>query len=54
MVIDPVLYLHPRFNGTLPERLLKIELRSMNASGIQTRPALAKNILGELNFVVFR
>ncbi|HXQ37813.1 MAG TPA: hypothetical protein VN843_27640 [Anaerolineales bacterium] len=53
-VIDPVLYLHPRFNGTLPEALKKLELRSLNASGIQGRPALAKNVLDELNFVVLR
>jgi hypothetical protein len=53
-VIDPVLYLHPRFNGALPEALKKLEVRSMNALGIQTRPALAKNVLDELNFVVLR
>jgi len=53
-VIDPVLYLHPRFNEALPEALKKLEVRSMNASGIQTRPALAKNVLDELNFVVLR
>jgi hypothetical protein len=53
-VIDPVLYLHPRFNEALPGALKKLEVRSMNASGIQTRPALAKNVLDELNFVVLR
>lgn len=53
-VTDPVLYLHPRFTGVLPESLMNLEVRSLDASGIQTRAARAENILDELNFVVLR
>ncbi len=50
---DPVLYLHPRFGGRLPEALVALENRRYDAEArkiIASKPALT-NVLNELNFV---
>lgn len=50
-VVDPVLYLHPRFAGTLPQAFQQLEVRSLNASGISVKPAQTKNVPVEMEFV---
>jgi hypothetical protein len=50
-VFDPVLYLHPRFVGTLPEAFQQLEVRSLNAGGISVKPAQIKNMLEDMEFV---
>jgi hypothetical protein len=50
-VVDPVFYLHPRFGGTLPESLLRLEVRSLNDAGISVKSAQVKNVLSEMDFV---
>ncbi|HKO63064.1 MAG TPA: hypothetical protein VJV03_18025 [Pyrinomonadaceae bacterium] len=50
-VVDPVLYLHPRFVGTLPDALHNLEVRSLDSDGISVKPAQIKNLLVEMEFV---
>ena len=50
-VVDPVLYLHPRFTGTLPAPLLQLEVRSLNANGVVVEPAKIQNVLADMQFV---
>lgn len=50
-VVDPVLYLHPRFGGKLPASLLRLEVRSLNDAGISVKSAKIKNVLTEMEFV---
>jgi hypothetical protein len=50
---DPVLYLHPRFRGNLPESLLGIETRSYDAEkkAVIVEPSRRAGYLGQLGFV---
>jgi len=50
---DPVLYLHPRFQGALPQALLELEHRKLRdgESGIDVVPSQAPGFLEELGFV---
>jgi hypothetical protein len=51
-VPDPVLYLHPRFNGNLPQALGMFEQRTYTERlGVNIRPAQGRSILQEMNFV---
>jgi hypothetical protein len=51
-VADPVLYLHPRFNGSLPDSLKKLERRSYrHGSGISVEQATINNVMSSLGFV---
>ena len=51
--VDPVLYLHPRFVGRLPDALLTLERRAYdaNAQGIVIREPSVTGVLEALNFV---
>lgn len=49
-VIDPVLYLHPRFSGVL-EQLMQLEVRSLNNFGISVKRAQIENVLTGMEFV---
>lgn len=51
---DPVLFLHPRFNGQLPEALMKLQVRTLDKAGICVKPAQLKNVLVDMNFVRIR
>jgi hypothetical protein len=50
---DPVLYLHPRFEGTLPNALLSLERRTYDteAKGIVTLKPSAMGVLEKVGFV---
>lgn len=48
---EPVLYLHPRFGGSLPKALLRLEVRTMGPDGVSISPARNSGFLGELGFV---
>ena len=50
---DPVLYLHPRFEGTLPDALLSLERRAYDteAERIETHKPSATGILEKVGFV---
>jgi hypothetical protein len=50
---DPVLYLHPRFEGALPDALLSLERRTYDteAEGIETHKPSATAILERVGFV---
>lgn len=50
---SPVLYLHPRFSGILPEALLQLEQRMYNeeSNEIQIQPSKAQGLVERLNFV---
>jgi hypothetical protein len=50
---DPVLYLHPRFQGDLPEALMSIEHRSYDAHAetVIVRPSRKTGFLKQLGFV---
>lgn len=51
-VPDPVLYLHPRFSGQLPQSLERLQERAyMEGVGVSIRPTQGKRILQEMNFV---
>ena len=51
-VADPVLYLHPRFDGALPESLKRLEQRTYKESvGVCVEPATIHNFVGALGFV---
>jgi hypothetical protein len=50
-VNDPVLYIHQGFEGSLPRSLLKLEVRTLQATGIHIETARMKKILEELNLV---
>ena len=51
-VPDPVLYLHPRFGGHLPQSLDRLEQRIYTEGvGVSIRPAQGRGILQEMNFV---
>lgn len=53
-VVDPVLYLHPRSDAKLPAALLDLQVRSLDASGVQVKSALGEDVLAKMNFVVLR
>ncbi len=50
---DPVLYLHPRFRGELPEALMSIERRSYDpeAGEVRVESSRSRGFLSKLNFV---
>lgn len=50
---DPVLYRHPRYQGSLPRALLDLSQRRFDAAlgTIERQPAKREDILGALNFV---
>jgi hypothetical protein len=50
---DPVLYLHPRFQGSLPESLMSIERRYYNAhtETVEVRPSRKTRFITQLGFV---
>jgi hypothetical protein len=50
---DPVLYLHPRYRGTLPEALTSIERRSFDpeAESVNVEPSQNPGFLKQLGFV---
>lgn len=51
-VPDPVLYLHSRFDGQLPQSLNRLELRTYTEGlGVSIRPAQGESVLQEMNFV---
>jgi hypothetical protein len=51
-VADPVLYLHPRFDGQLPQSLYRLEQRTYTEGlGVNIQPAQGQRILQEMNFV---
>jgi hypothetical protein len=51
-VADPVLYLHPRFNGPLPESLKRLEQRTYKeGKGVIVQPATTRNVAARLGFV---
>jgi hypothetical protein len=51
-VADPVLYLHPRFTGVLPESLKRLEQRTLSAGkGIHVERATIHNFMSSLGFV---
>jgi hypothetical protein len=45
---DPVLFLHPRFQGTLPAGLLQLEVRTLSADGPCTRAANVSGVFARL------
>ena len=51
-VADPVLYLHPRFTGVLPESLKRLERRTLReGNGIHVERATIHNFMSSLGFV---
>ncbi len=48
---EPVLYLHPRFKGSLPDGLLQLECRTLTADGISVQEARSQGFLEVLGFV---
>jgi len=51
-VADPVLYLHPRFNGPLPESLKRLEQRTyQEGKGVSVQRATIHNVAAPLGFV---
>ena len=50
---DPVLYIHPRFQGVLPGAVLALEQRTFDheAGAISTKPARRSGIVEQLGFV---
>lgn len=48
---EPVLYLHPRFEGHLPEALLQLERRTLSADGVRVEEARSRGFLEVLGFV---
>jgi hypothetical protein len=50
-VVDPVLYLHPRYVGRLPQSLLRLEVRSLNFDGVTVKSAQIKNVLSAMECV---
>ncbi len=48
---EPVLYLHPRFTGSLPRALRDLEVRSLSKKGIVTEPA-KRTRWSQVGFVV--
>lgn len=48
---EPVLYLHPRFEGHLPDALLQLERRTLSADGVSVRQQQSRGFLEVLGFV---
>jgi hypothetical protein len=48
---EPVLYLHPRFQGRLPDALLQLERRTLGANGVSVQGAQSGEFLEILGFV---
>jgi hypothetical protein len=48
---EPVLYLHPRFEGHLPDTLLRLERRTLSADGVSVREAQSRGFLEVLGCV---
>jgi len=46
---DPVLFLHPRFEGALPTGLLQLEVRTLTPDGPRARPPSVKGIFARLS-----
>jgi hypothetical protein len=44
---EPVIYVHPRYDGTLPEELLSLERRYLTDDGIRVVPATVTGLLQE-------
>jgi hypothetical protein len=53
-VVDPVLYLHPRSDAKLPAALMDLQVRTLDASGVQVKAPLVKDVLAKMNFVLLR
>jgi hypothetical protein len=47
---DPIVYMHPRFEGVLPSEFASLETRSLGASGIETQPATRLGIIDGVGF----
>lgn len=50
-VKDPVVYIHPRYDGALPDSLMSLEVRTLEGTGVRVQPARMKKILAELELV---
>ncbi len=50
-VSDPVAYMHPRYDGVLPDSLMSLEVRTLEGTGVHVQPARMKKILAELELV---
>ena len=48
---EPVLYLHPRFGGHLPDALLRLERRTLGVDGVSVQEAQNQRFLDVLGFV---
>jgi len=48
---EPVLYLHPRFEGHLPDALLQLERRTLSADGVSVRQQQSRGFLEVFGFV---
>ncbi len=48
---EPVLYLHPRFEGHLPDALLRLERRTLGADGVSVQEARYQGFLDVVGFV---
>jgi hypothetical protein len=48
---EPVLYVHPRFEGHLPDALQQLERRTLGAEGILIQEAVTRGLLEELGFI---
>jgi hypothetical protein len=48
---EPVLYLHPRFEGHLPDALMQLGRRTLSAEGVSVRGAESQGFLDVLGFV---
>ncbi|MGH3147460.1 MAG: hypothetical protein ACRDTR_16815, partial [Rubrobacter sp.] len=48
---EPVLYLHPRFDSTLPNALMQLERRTLGADGVHVEEAQNSGFLESLGFV---
>lgn len=47
---DPILYVHPKFQGTLPDALLVLEQRRLGSDGILGTSATQTGIIDALGF----
>jgi hypothetical protein len=49
--LDPVLYIHPLFDGRLPDNLGSLERREWTAEGLKIKPSVGPPILERLPFI---
>ena len=47
---DPILYLHPKFQGSLPAELLTLATRTFDGAAISSAPAARAQIISALGF----